>query len=217
MIIPRVPFEARNVVADYIHERESHAVSSTKTPPRRRSVPESDEQTQAPQQRTVNGQKVVADDPVPSPLSKSRDRPIYFRHLRLLTLEDGTQVHACDECGATGSRGEIQTHRQVQHGAGVPGRRRETDGGRDVESGEDDPAGEDNPAGDDELPGDILAMSLADLLAVARDAVKTADTLAALESKVEQWRERALVAEAWKRQAAVKLGQLGFKLDVKEA
>lgn len=114
---------------------------STRTVAKTRAAPARTTRSQppAPPARIVNGQAVLRDEPVFSPLPPGRDGTrIPFTGLRLLTLADGANVFECADCraepgaepgtggpGFTGTRGQVIKHRAAEHGmrmGGVPGR-----------------------------------------------------------------------------------------------
>ncbi len=157
--------------------------------------------------RYINGLAVVSDEPVSSGLPVRPGRPAIPIHgIRVLTLEDDSVVYGCRDCDVVDTRGEIQKHRYRKHGAGKPGRK---------------PASQ---AGDPPVSHDLAAMTLGDIIELARDAGCWGDMFAAAEARaetqrladnarIEEWRSRALLAEAWRRRIVARLAPLGFKLD----
>jgi hypothetical protein len=65
----------------------------------------------------VDGLAVVRDEPMPTNLSRP-GKVVPSSSIRILTLEDDSQVHACADssCEVYGSRGDVQTHRWAVHG-----------------------------------------------------------------------------------------------------
>ncbi len=141
--------------------------------------------------RMIGGLKVIADEPAPSPLTpKAGHTTITFRSLRILTLENGDKVFGCGDCEMTGTRGEVQKHRYDVHDAPRPGRR----------------------ATEAAIPADLAEMTLGELWAMRAEYAAWGHLVTELEVKLDDWRQRALAAEAWKRKVVVRLAQIGFTL-----
>ncbi len=162
-------------------------------PPRRsRARKPADEQPDAAGEeltRVVNGLRVIADDPVHSHLPiKAGAAPITFRGVRLLTLEDQSQVYACTSCEFTGGRGEVQVHRAHEHGAGAPGRRRQEPG----------------------IPSEVLAMTLGELMHLAAGIHGWESLFEQQAAQSAEWQERALAAEAEVKAFNKLLGKAGY-------
>jgi len=153
-----------------------------------------------PPARYVNGLLVLSDEPVPSSLPvKPGQPPLPIHSLRLLTLADGSTTYGCRDCTAfTGTRGDVQKHRYADHGAPKPGNKGK------------------RSAGDPPVSVDLASMTIGDLIELVRDAGQWGDLFAAQDLKIEEWRSRALAAEAWKRKVVVRMSALGFKLDEDE-
>ncbi len=141
----------------------------------------------------VDGKKVVSDIPAPSPLpTRAGHQQITFKNLRVLELEDGSHTFGCGECQFTGARGAVQRHRYEDHQVPKPG------GGR--------------RAVEPPLPQDLSGMTLGELVELSRDAAAWGELVAELEVRLDDWRTRALRAEAWKRKAVTRFSQIGFTL-----
>jgi hypothetical protein len=142
--------------------------------------------------RTVDGLKVVADEPLRSNLPvRAGQQPAVLKTLRLLTLEDGSRTIGCVDCEFTGSRGQVRKHRMDDHGAARGGSRRQQESLVD---------------------SSIAAMTIGEVVDLARETTRWADLFATSEALVEEWKERAVQAEAWRRKVTNKLAQLGFVL-----
>jgi len=142
--------------------------------------------------RLVDGLRVVADDPAPSPLpARNGGATITFRNLRILTLEDNSKTFGCGDCAMTGTRGEVQKHRYDIHDAPRPGRRA-------VEAA---------------IPPDLADMTIGEMWAMRHEYAAWGHLVTELEVKLDDWRQRALAAEQWKRKVTARLAQIGFKLD----
>lgn len=69
----------------------------------------------------VDGRKVVEDEPARSPLYRD-DRPVFFKQIRELLLDDGSVVFGCVHCDYTAvSVGVVRPHLKA-HGSRGPGR-----------------------------------------------------------------------------------------------
>lgn len=145
--------------------------------------------------RLVDGLRVIADDPAPSPLpTKAGGTTITYRFLRILTLEDGAKVFGCGDCLFTGTRGEVQKHRYDDHDAPRPGRR----------------------AADAPIPADLAEMTIGEMWEMRGQIAGWGRLVTELEVKADEWRTRALAAEAWQRKVVARFAQIGFKLDEDE-
>lgn len=145
-----------------------------------------------PPVRWVDGLKVVADEPAPSPLpARNGGTTITFRTLRILTLENGEKTFGCGDCDFAGPRGEVQKHRYAEHDAPRPGRR----------------------AAEAPIPADLADITVGELWAMRGEYAAWGHLVTDLEIKLDDWRQRALAAETWKRKVTVRLAQIGFKLD----
>lgn len=68
----------------------------------------------------VGGHEVVAAEPVRSPLWKP-DRPVMFRNILELLLDDGTTLHGCAHCDYTCEKvGQVRNHLTKAHKGEVP-------------------------------------------------------------------------------------------------
>lgn len=174
-------------------------VAATKTTPARQRKPKEDAEPLIPdpviaeEPRLVNGLAVLADVPAPSPLTVKAGQPqVTFKSLRLLTLADGSHVFGCGDCGGfTGSRGEVQKHRYDAHDAPRPGRRA-------IEAA---------------IPSELSEMTIGELWELRAEAASWGHMLTELEVKLDEWRTRALAAEAWKKKVAAKFAGVGFTLN----
>ena len=146
--------------------------------------------------RVVNGYAVVTDEPTPSPLpARPGHPPIVFHNLRTLKLEDGSMVFGCGECEVTGTRGEVLRHRHRDHGRfGV---RVNSAGGKAKRP-------------DAAVDPEVLALTVGEFFELAREASEWAEMFANVTAMTEEWKERALKAEAWKRKMVLRLSQVGF-------
>lgn len=143
--------------------------------------------------RMVNGLAVVKDEGMPSslPTPPGHTQPTY-KTFRLLTLADGSQVTGCGECNDfAGTRGQVQKHRYDVHNAPKPGRK---------------------SSGESPISAEIASMTVADLVELAANAAGWGARFEELEDKVEEWKVRALKAEAWQRRTILKFNQMGFTL-----
>lgn len=144
------------------------AVTATRT----RRKPEPGDKASA-SVRIVDGLKVVAEEPVPSNLSRSSRTgdPVALRILRL-RLEDGSERYACADCDFVAeTRGSVQGHRSATHGSRRRSARRES------------------------LPADVAGMTIAEMLVIVESAVTFADRVEEMEETIASWRSRALDAE----------------------
>jgi hypothetical protein len=140
--------------------------------------------------RYVNGLLVVADEPVPSNLPTTGE-PKYYVGRRLLTLEDNTQVYECAERDFVGTEGEIAIHRSKAHGAGRPGRRKQT-------------------APEEVIPSEIRRMTIGELVHLARGIGDWENLFELKVAEAEGWKERALAAEAELHALQRLLGRAGY-------
>jgi hypothetical protein len=113
----------------------------------------------------VEGRVVIEDQPAKSPLSTAT-KPVMFRQIRELLLEDGAVVYGCAHCDYTRDTvAQVRPHLKA-HGGRGPGR----------------------PRKGAAVAQDVNALSLADLLRRLR-------ALEQAEAERDEWRERALAAE----------------------
>lgn len=159
----------------------------------------------APAERYVDGVRVVSDEPMLSPLTQSNGWRVPFRWIRVLTLEDGTVVNGCSLCDFVGDRGEIQRHRRREHAEHISHAKRDKTAARKAAENIDQ-------APQLHMDAVLASLTLGELFDLAAHSVHWGDLLATAEQQLEDWKTRALRAEAWQRRVITKMSQLGFQI-----
>lgn len=158
----------------------------------------------------VGGVKVVRDRVLLSGLTGHMRRPIPHHSVRVLTLDDGTEIHGCRDCAVTGSLGDVKAHRIKDHGDRSPGRRQSAP--RDEQPALI-PMGGPSPA--------ALGMSLAELLEMVAVAEESEAAFTVILAERDDYRARALAAETELKAVRKKLARmqasLGALLGVEES
>lgn len=115
----------------------------------------------------LNGILVVKDDPTESPLSDRAGKKIYWEKIRTLTLADGSVVYGCALCEYTSANvRSVRPHLRV-HAASVAAKQ----------------------------PVDTLQSVFSSGMSLSSFAQRVTE-VAGLEEALDQWRQRALTAEA---------------------
>jgi len=146
--------------------------------------------------REIDGVRIAKVEQTLSPLSSTSAKPIQFKGVLTLTLEDGSQTFACSECDFVGGRGQVQSHHKAEHGP----KRRSRPKRPELAL----------------LPGidqAVASMTIGEVLEMARDSASWGDLLSESSAAIEEWKSRALIAEAWRRRVTAKLAQIGFKFE----
>jgi hypothetical protein len=166
---------------------------------------------------------VISDEVLLSALSNEHRRvPLYGT--RVLALADGRRVYACRDCDFLGERtgeedgmpvlslrGDIRKHRYEKHGSAKPGpakgRRRGGGVGQQSQT-EQLPLDEIDEVGLPHPNEHVRGMTIGDVVEFAESADQWARVMARLTADRDHWRERALVAEKWKKKTEQLLGKL---------
>lgn len=132
----------------------------------------------------VDGKKVIATEPVLTPLS-TPEFPIYYKQTVRLLLDDNTETYACNHSDCTFSSvriGSVRSHLVVHNGP------RKKPSGRTAKV-TDDPIGN--------LAIDLRDLTLDDILSLADQQLQQDTTvLDKLREDRDTWKERAKAAEA---------------------
>lgn len=155
----------------------------------------------------IDGVKVVSDVVYESPLSKHVGRFIPVTGIRILTLEDETEVKGCSDCDFAGTLGQVRQHRKAEHGVsmGGPARARTHKSAADA-----DAAGDvDRPI---TLPADVASMTMRDFFTTAALIDDWATVLENLERQVEELTEERVELRGELRAATRELGSFRKKV-----
>lgn len=155
----------------------------------------------------IDGVKVVSDVVYESPLSKHVGRFIPVTGIRILTLEDETEVKGCSDCDFAGTLGQVRQHRKAEHGVSMGGPTR----ARTHKSAADaDAAGDvDRPI---TLPADVASMTMRDFFTTAALIDDWATVLENLERQVEELTEERVELRGELRAATRELGSFRKKV-----
>lgn len=125
-------------------------------------------------EHTVDGVRVVAEQPVETPLS-TQDVPMYFKRVVLLLLEDGREVFGCTECDFTNDAVSfVRAHVSVHN---AEPRRKPGPKTREADTSE------------------WADMPLGQLLKLVQDYDTIRDALDRMTDDRNEWKARALKAE----------------------
>lgn len=125
----------------------------------------------------VDGKQVIATEPAETALSGLHGKPIYYKQIVRLLLDDDSEVFACVHCDYTAPNVQsvyphLRKHKQ--------------------------PAATNGATPSPELD---LSISLGTLLDGHRQAAAYLESIERLSADRDQWKARALAAERWRRQA----------------
>lgn len=133
----------------------------------------------------VNGLKVVESEPLMSPVKTPHGKPVYFRRIVTLLLEDGSTMLGCTECDYTdAAAGRVRHHLTINHW------------NRDVPrklNGFEAAANDRRHAASTAV--DTATLSVADLLNSATRLQALSDAVARMTEERNEWKARALKAE----------------------
>lgn len=142
--------------------------------------------------------KVVATEPVLSPLSGDNGREIYFKRIVKLLLEDGTELYGCTECEYVAEKvGSVRPHLS-KHGARKTGR----------------------PSNDERSVQEnarvMAELTLADILELADRALVAENDHDTVRQRLleerDSWKERAKAAEGKLKKLQAAFGALNGEL-----
>lgn len=174
----------------------TRSTSAVADPPARRSRAAKVQTPPVDQPRLVRGLKVVSEEQIQSNLPGVPGQPKPMMKFSKLTLEDGSEVFECHDCGGLGdTRGEAQKHRAEEHGVGYVGNSNKGKLLRQVSPG---------------LNAEALAMTLGELLELAAAAPQWGQMIEQLTLDRDQWKDRALAAERETRKWIGQFERMGF-------
>lgn len=160
----------------------------------------------------VDGQKVVSDAVMESPLSGHVGRFIPMQGFRILTLEDGTTRTACRDCpfiadpqSAQTPAGQTRAHRRAAHGVNIGGPRKTRKSAEEAEQDGLVP----HPV---TLPPHAATMNLHEVFELAEEIDTWAVVLANLEAKTIDLAEQRDEAVKTRRRAERELDAMKNKM-----
>lgn len=141
----------------------------------------------------VDGVKIVAVEEV-------RNLPnAPFKGFVRLVLADKSTAFRCTNCPHTGTRGEVISHRQKEHGAANSWHTRVRRGEKQAKS----------PV--ELLTPDVASITLAEIMQFAHDRAVLAQLVEDLTTQRDEWKGRALAAEMSERRIAAAFDRLGYR------
>jgi hypothetical protein len=161
------------------------------------------------ERRVVNGQAVIADEPVLSNLPSKPPTKV-----RKLTLADKSVRYGCVQCPFTGAnRDVVRVHFKREHGESGPLPERvapPTPNGVVPER-------KASPRGRITVDPDAATMTLGELVQLATSATRFGAMIETEQALTAKWRKRAEDAEIKLRRLTVALDRAGFALKIDEA